>query len=93
MANTRKASAVALEAELSDSLYITVEILGETFHLRKKFKRLRFLRQLNSDPMSALELVFAEGEIERLEDLDMTDEELSGIFETISDALVGGPKN
>lgn len=83
----------ALADELSDTPVLFVEILGETFKIRKKFKRLKFMRLLMSDPAEAIRLVFADGEFERLEEMDMDDEDLAKIIEVISEALTGGPKN
>jgi hypothetical protein len=92
MANTKKASRAALVSELDPAEIITVEILGETYRLRKKFRRLRFLRKLVSDPISALELVFLPEDLERLEDIEMGEADLNLVFEAVSEALVGGPK-
>ena len=90
MANTKRAK--ALDAELDGTEVVTVEILGETYELKKKFKRLRFLRKLTSDPVAALELVFLPESLERLEDKDMGEDDLNEVFEAVSTALVGGPK-
>lgn len=83
----------ALKAELDGELFIAVELFGSTFRLKKVFKRLMFLRLLTSDPYAALALVFADGEIERLEGIDMDENGLEQIINSVSEALVGGPKN
>jgi hypothetical protein len=92
MANTRRAKQEALDDELAGNDFIEVEILGTTYRLRRKFKRLKFLRLLTADPPAALRLVFADGEYERLEDVDMGDGDMEAVFELISSRLVGGPK-
>ena len=92
MANTKKATAKALDAELSEKDYITAEILGDTYRLHKRFKRLKFLRKLSSDPMAALELIFFPGDLERLEDKDMSEDDMGKVFDAVSEALAGGPK-
>lgn len=90
MANTKKVR--ALDTELAPGEYIDVTILGELYKIRKKFKRLKFLRRLTTDPMSALELIFDADELARLEDQEMTEEEMSEVFDAVSEAMVGGPK-
>jgi hypothetical protein len=71
---------------------IPVEILGEEYQLRTAFKRLKFLRLITSDPAAALAMVFADGEYERLEEVDMDPGELEQVVEAVSSRLVGGPK-
>jgi hypothetical protein len=87
--NSRRTTVNALDAELSSNAYIEVEILGETYQLRRKFKRLKFLRLLSSDPGSALALVFSPESLERLEDMDMDESDLEITFTKVSEALVG----
>lgn len=76
-------------AELEDSTTIPFEFAGDTFYLKKKFKRLKFLRLITSNPMEALQLVFADGELARLEEIDMDDQDLTTVIEMVSDTLVG----
>lgn len=90
---TRRTAVDALSAETSAGNYLTVELFGESFRLMRKFKRLKFLRLLGSDPGAALQLVFAPGDFERLEELDMSDEEFNAILEEVSTVLTGGSKN
>jgi hypothetical protein len=83
----------ALQNELDGELTIPVEIFGETYHVRKKFKRLKFLRLLTSDPVSALELVFVDGDMERLEELDIDEDQFAEIINAVSESFTGGSKN
>jgi hypothetical protein len=80
----------AIEAEAADSNVKTFEFGGETFKMKRKFKRLKFLRQLSSDPGGALSLAFPEDELERLEDLELDEEGLTEVMEAIGKSLTGG---
>ncbi|HSN23127.1 MAG TPA: hypothetical protein VLS45_03015 [Methylomicrobium sp.] len=91
---TRKIStaSTALANEVSGDA-IVIQYDGEEYRLRRRFKRLKFMGLLSSDPVAALRLVFEEGELERLEEVDMDENGMMELIETISTALAGGPKN
>lgn len=63
--------------------------LGQTFKMRKRFKRLKFLRLLQTDPASAVELAFGPQEYARIEDVDMTDEEFKQFLNAFADRFAG----
>lgn len=89
-ANARRIKNSAIDVELRiEEDFIDVEILGSMYTLRKKFKRLKFLRLLSNDPGAALELVFTPESLERLENQDMSEKDLEQVFEEVSNALVG----
>lgn len=69
------------------------EYLGKSFKMRKKFKRLKFLRLLNNDPTAALALAFGPDEYERIEDLDMTDTEFSDFLSAFAERFTGSGGN
>ncbi len=80
----------AMDAELkAEDDFIVVNIFGVDYNLKKKFKRLKFLRLLSSDPGSALALVFEPKSLDRLEEIDMSSEQLEEVFKVVSEALVG----
>ncbi len=87
------ATETAVEQEQSPREYVSFEFEGETFQIKKKFKRLRFLRQIGNDPFGALALAFEETELERLEDLDLEADAIERLFSSISEVLVGGKGN
>ena len=89
-ANSRRVKNSAIDAELRyEEDFIVVNILGIDYNLRKRFPRLKFLRLLSSDPGSALALVFEPSSLERLEEINMSEEDLQAVFEEVSKALVG----
>lgn len=63
--------------------------MGQHFKMRKRFKRLKFLRLLQTDPAAAVELAFGPEEYERVEDLDMTDEEFKEFLNAFADRFAG----
>jgi hypothetical protein len=83
----------ALTKELSDRDFIRLEVLGDTYRLLRKFKRLRFLGKLQADPVGALSMAFYPEDWERLADTDMDDSDLEVVINAVSEALVGSPKN
>lgn len=87
---TTETPAEAIEAEAANSNVKTFEFAGETFKMKRKFKRLKFLRQLSSDPGGALSLAFPEDELERLEDLELDEDGLTEVMEAIGKSLTGG---
>mgnify|MGYP003548529682 CR=1 FL=1 len=91
MANTIRLK--ALEGELSDENTLPVVILGSEYRILTRFKRLKFLRLITSDPAGALALVFPAEDMERLEEAVETPEDLSAVIEAVSEALVGDSKN
>jgi len=82
-----------VEAEAAEEQLKTFEYAGQTFQMRRKFKRLKFLRLLSSDPGNALALAFPEKELERLEDLDLDEDGLTEVMEAIGKSLTGGQGN
>jgi hypothetical protein len=73
--------------------YKTFEFNGETYQVKKKFKRLKFLRLVNENPFEAFALAFDEAELERLEDKDLTEQELLDLIEIIGKTLLGSSGN
>jgi hypothetical protein len=83
----------ALSTELDQGDIYFIEILGGTYKIKRRFKRLRFMKLIVSDPVAALELIFVPGELDKLQELEMTDDELASVIEAISEVLTGGKKN
>jgi len=77
----------ALAEDQDDST--NFEYLGRSFRMRKRFKRLKFLRLLQTDPAAAVELAFGPDEYEKVEDLDMTDEEFRAFLSAFADRFAG----
>lgn len=93
MANTRKPILKAVDAELADSSFIEFTFQGETYRVKKRFKRLRFMRLLGSNPGEAMAMALHDDDLEILEDMDLSDEEFGELLEAISEAMVGGKGN
>jgi hypothetical protein len=67
--------------------------LGHTYKMRKRIKRLKFLRLINTDPTGALLLCFPEAEYERLEDLDLDADEMRDLLTRIAEEFAGSAPN
>lgn len=65
------------------------EFQGETYRVKNKFKVARFMRQLNTAPIDALELVLVEEDFEKFLDLEITMEELGEFLEALSNVMAG----
>lgn len=79
--------------EYPASDYVTFTWNGEEFHAKKKFKRLKFLRFLDSGSLfSAFALAVEPEELERLEEFDLEEPDLEDLMEILSKAILGkGP--
>ena len=84
---TTATSPIEAEVNPSDYLYFTWD--GAEYKVKKKFKRLKFLRLLGSDPVGALELAFEPDDFAELEDMDMDEEQLEDLLEITAKTLVG----
>jgi hypothetical protein len=69
--------------------YKTFTWNGETFKVKERFKRLKFLRLISDDPVSALELAFDPEDFEALEDREMDQAELEDLLEVVAKTLLG----
>lgn len=86
-------AAAEIEAEANDEMMKTFEFNGETYRMKRKFRRLRFLRLITRDPVAALELAIPEDELERLEDQEITGDELEALLEAVAKELAGSQGN
>lgn len=77
------------EAPTPDDATIDAYFAGVRFTIQRKFKRLKFMRLLTSDPAGALKLAVGDAEFERLEDIDMTDEDFEALLTEVAQKLVG----
>lgn len=66
---------------------------GQSYLMRKRIKRLKFLRLLNENPADALQLCFLSGEYERLEDLDLTADEMKELLTRVAEEFAGSAPN
>lgn len=82
-----------IEVEKDDTNYIYFTFEDETFKLKRKFKRLKFLRLLTTSPIDALMLAFDAADLEQLEEREFTEDELEGFLEIIGVAFTGGKGN
>lgn len=82
-----------VEQELSGLDYHTFEFNGETYKVKKRFKRLKFLRLLSEDPGGAFALAFTPDELERLEESELSEEEFEDLLEIVAKTLLGGKGN
>lgn len=78
-----------VEAEVNNREYLYFTWNNEEFKVKKKFKRLKFLRLLGSDPVSALELAFEPEDFEVLLERDIDEAELEDLLEITAQTLVG----
>lgn len=67
----------------------TFDFAGETYHVKKRFKVVKFMRTLNDSPIDAIELVLPEEDFERFLELEMTMDELKDFLEEMSNAMSG----
>lgn len=65
------------------------EFDGETYKVKSKFKVARFLREINTSPIDAIEIVLEPEDFERFLDLEMDMEDLKAFLEGLSNALAG----
>ncbi len=82
-----------IEAELDNVKYFYFTFEDEQFRVKKKFKRLKFLRLLNTDPIGALGLAFEADDLATLEDREFDEGEFEGFLEIVATTLVGGKGN
>ncbi len=82
-----------VETELNANDYHEFEFNGEVYKVKKKFKRLRFLRLISENPVEAFALAFDESELDRLEDKDLSEEEFEDLLEIVGKTLLGGKGN
>ena len=83
---------VQIEGEVADDMKV-IKFQGESYKMKRKFKRLRFLRLITSDPAEALRLAFPDEEYERLEEVDLDDSGLEELMNVIAGQLAGGQEN
>lgn len=57
--------------------------------VRRKFKRLKFLRMISTDPVGALDLALAPGELDRLSEMDMSQDDLGELMEALAATIAG----
>lgn len=70
--------------------YFEFEFNGETYKVRKKFKRLKFLRLMGEGELfNAIALALDPEELERLEDSDLEEKELEDLLEILAKTLMG----
>jgi hypothetical protein len=72
-----------------DYEFKTFEFDGETYRVKSKFKIFKFFKLLNENPILGLEQVVEEEDFARLEEVDMTMEDLQRLVEAISQAISG----
>lgn len=72
-----------------DSNTKTFEFQDETYRVKKKFKVAKFLRQLNTAPVDAIELVLVPEDFEKFLELEMDMDELKDFLEGLSSAMAG----
>lgn len=65
------------------------EFNGETYRVKSKFKIVKFFKLLNDNPILGLEQVVEEDDFARLEEIDMTMDDLQRLVEAISQAISG----
>lgn len=80
-----KLGPLATEADNPD--VVKFFFAGEDVLVKTKFKRLKFLDLLTKDPAEALKLALADGEYQRLSEMDMTDEDFSDLMESLAGTL------
>lgn len=83
----------AVETELNANDFLEFTFNDETYKVKKRFKRLKFLRLLGGDPVEALALAFLPEELERLEEKDMDEAEFEDLLEIVAKTLLGGKGN
>lgn len=82
-------AAEAAEAEANGSRR-TFQIGDVVLDVPRKWKRMKFLRLLNSgDLWGAMAIVFGEEQVELLEDIELDGEEFQGIAERLGEILGG----
>lgn len=70
--------------------YLEFTFNDETYKVRKKFKRLKFLRLMGDGELfNAIALALDPEELERLEDCDLEENELEDLLEIIAKTLLG----
>lgn len=69
--------------------YKTFTFNGAEYHVKERFKRLKFLRLLGENPVEALSLAFDDEEFAKLEEKDLTEQELNDLLEITAKTLLG----
>lgn len=67
----------------------TFEYEGQTFRIKNKFKIFKFFKELNQNPVTAMELVIEPEDFVRLEELEIDMDDFKNILEEISQVLSG----
>ena len=92
MSESKVNVAAEVEKEASEDVKV-IEFQNETYKMKRKFKRLRFLRLITTDPAEALKLAFPDEEYERLEEVDLDESGLEELMSVIAGQLAGGQEN
>jgi hypothetical protein len=70
--------------------YLEFTFNEETYKVRKKFKRLKFLRLMGDGELfNAIALALDPEELDRLDDTDLEEKELEDLLEIIAKTLLG----
>lgn len=80
-------------AQEEDAEMVLFPFKGNQFRMRKRIKRLKFLRLINTDPSGALLLCFPQDEYDRLEDLDLDADEMRELLSQIAEEFAGSAPN
>jgi hypothetical protein len=74
----------------SPTEFAEFEFNGVTYRVKRKFKRLKFLRALDEGNLfSAFALALPEDDLERLEDSELEEAELEDLIEILAKAILG----
>lgn len=78
----------AVEGEANGTADRSFTIAGETFEIPKKVKYFKLLRRMNAgDEFGAMEVLLGAEQMERLEELEMTDEDLEILNEKMAKVM------
>lgn len=83
---------LADEADTVEADVVKYYFSGGYVLVRRRFKRMRFLRMINTDPIEALAMATGEEEMARLEELDLDEAQFNELMETISNGIGGGTR-
>lgn len=67
----------------------TFEYDGQIYRIKNKFKMFKFFKELNQNPVTAMELVIEPDDFVRLEELEIDMDDFKAILEEISQVLAG----
>ncbi|MET0463750.1 MAG: hypothetical protein ABW007_11375 [Chitinophagaceae bacterium] len=69
--------------------FVEIEFNGITLTVKTKFKIFKFMKLINSDPISALQLALTDESAELVEDIEMDFSDFEVLVNKITDALSG----